>query len=146
MQFSSGQGIEAMEKRAYEAKKVKAYTKSIRDVTIATKELTETSLAMAEIEKKKKADDNLAYLHTIYTKLGACSKQIKEASQTNFDNYMKWIKVFGQHTNCLSEFFHDYFLFLANSYQLELIAQALQLIQDYNLTLIDPLNNDVVEF
>lgn len=86
--------FEDLEKWAFEAKKVKAYTESIRDVAITAKELAETSLALGEAEKKK-AEDILAHLHTIYTKLEASSKQIKEASQTNFGNHKKWINVFG---------------------------------------------------
>lgn len=50
------------------SKKARAYAEYIRGENVTTKKLTEKSLVLAEIEKKK-AKDNLTHMHTMYTKL-----------------------------------------------------------------------------
>lgn len=92
---AKAESVEALEKQATEAEKAKAYVESTRDIAITAKGFAETSLDLATATKKK-SEDNLAYLHTIYTKLETSSKQIKEASQMNFENCKKWTDVSGQ--------------------------------------------------
>lgn len=82
---AKAESAEVLEKREAEAKKARAYGESIQDVVVNAKELAKTSLAMAEA-KKKRFEESLACLHKMYTKLEATSKQIKEASQSNFNN------------------------------------------------------------
>lgn len=95
--------VKALEKQATKAKKAKAYAESIRNAVVTTKELAEVYLALAKA-KKKKIEESLAHVRMLYAKLEASSKQIKKASQINFDNSKKFMNVSGHRDNCFSKF------------------------------------------
>lgn len=76
------ESAEALEKWAAKTKKARAYVESIQDATVIVKELAETSFVVAEADKKR-VEESLARLRTMYTKLETTLKQVKEAFHTN---------------------------------------------------------------
>lgn len=66
-------------------KKGKTYIEAIRDIAMMVKDIGEKSLVLAEADKKK-VEDNLAHMRTMYTKLKTSTNQIKYALQKNYDN------------------------------------------------------------
>lgn len=73
-------------------KKAKFYLESVQDAVIKAKEIAEGSLEWIEANKKQ-AEENLAYMHTMYNKLETKTAHVQAVLKTNNDNdnWKQWI-------------------------------------------------------